>query len=89
MNMKKMVLCNIIVIREDVVFANYPVIGTDIEKVSARAEELFKQCVKENDEQIADGELEACVEDGYWNSEVDDVSVCLTWGDVLTENVLK
>lgn len=43
---------------------------------NAEAEALFKECVKENGDNVTDEEMEACLEDGYF--EQGDYQVFLT-----------
>lgn len=89
MNIQGLEFCSVIVIREGVVFANELIIGTDHDAVAQKAESRFVERVKEEDCNINEDDVQYCLEDGYWQSEDSDMSVCISWADVLNENILE
>jgi hypothetical protein len=90
MNIQGLEFCSVIVIREGVVYSNELIVGTDHDAVAKQAEKRFVELVKEYSpyEVEAEEDIEALLEQGYWESQDSDMSVCISWADVLTNNIL-
>ena len=71
------------------VFANELIVGKDHDAVEQKAESRFIERVKEEDSNIDHKDLQYCISGGYWQSEDENSSICISWADILNENILE
>lgn len=76
---------SVIVVRNDVVDQNYLFVGPS-RIIAASAEEKFKELVK--GEGLEPDDLEAVLEDGYWEFKDGNGSVCINWPERLAATTL-
>lgn len=89
MNIQNVTFCNVIVIDKGVVFVNELIIGDDYDKVMEHANTRLINRIKEIDANISEDDMKESIAEGYWQSDTQDVSVCISWTDILNENILE
>lgn len=89
MNIQNVTFCNVIVIDKGVVFVNELILGDDYDTVMEHANTRLVERIKEIDADISEADTKESIAEGYWKSDTQDVSVCISLADILNENILE
>lgn len=89
MNIQNVTFCNVIVIDKGAVFVNELILGYDYDTVMERANTRLVERIKEIDADISEADMKESIAEGYWKSDTQDVSVCISSADIFNENILE